>query len=81
MPEKMSKEKVDVLKALGAEIVRTPTEAAFDVSEFLVVQFISFVVLFSCHSLSSPHPQNPPTIITHHPGPGLAHFRRSSLKG
>ena len=30
MPEKMSKEKVNVLKALGAEIVRTPTEAAFD---------------------------------------------------
>jgi cystathionine beta-synthase len=30
MPEKMSKEKVDVLKALGAEIVRTPTEAAYD---------------------------------------------------
>jgi cystathionine beta-synthase len=26
----MSKEKVDVLRALGAEIVRTPTEAAFD---------------------------------------------------
>lgn len=26
----MSKEKVDVLKALGAEIIRTPTEAAFD---------------------------------------------------
>jgi len=33
MPEKMSKEKVDVLKALGAEIVRTPTEAAFDSPE------------------------------------------------
>lgn len=43
MPEKMSQEKVllfvrlrssyakvDVLRALGAEIVRTPTEAAFD---------------------------------------------------
>ena len=30
MPEKMSKEKVDVLRALGAEIIRTPTEAAFD---------------------------------------------------
>ena len=30
MPEKMSQEKVDVLKALGAEIIRTPTEAAFD---------------------------------------------------
>ena len=29
----MSKEKVDVLKALGAEIVRTPTEAAFDAPE------------------------------------------------
>lgn len=30
LPEKMSNEKVDVLKALGAEIHRTPTEAAFD---------------------------------------------------
>ena len=30
LPEKMSKEKVDVLKALDAEIVRTPTEAAWD---------------------------------------------------
>jgi cystathionine beta-synthase len=28
LPEKMSKEKVDILKALGAEIIRTPTEAA-----------------------------------------------------
>ena len=30
MPEKMSKEKEVVLKALGAEIVRTPTAAAWD---------------------------------------------------
>lgn len=30
LPEKMSQEKIDVLKALGAEIVRTPTEYAFD---------------------------------------------------
>jgi cystathionine beta-synthase len=30
MPEKMSMEKVDVLRALGAEIVRTPTSASFD---------------------------------------------------
>ena len=30
MPEKMSKEKVNVLKALGAEIIRTPTEASWD---------------------------------------------------
>ncbi|XP_052804338.1 cystathionine beta-synthase-like isoform X2 [Mya arenaria] len=33
MPEKMSMEKVDVLRALGAEIVRTPTSAAFDSKE------------------------------------------------
>ena len=33
MPEKMSKEKEVVLKALGAEIVRTPTEAAWDSDE------------------------------------------------
>lgn len=30
LPEKMSQEKSDVLKALGATIIRTPTEAAFD---------------------------------------------------
>lgn len=33
MPEKMSNEKVDILRALGAEIVRTPTEARFDSPE------------------------------------------------
>lgn len=33
LPEKMSQEKVDVLKALGAQIIRTPTEAAFDSPE------------------------------------------------
>ena len=33
MPEKMSKEKEVVLKALGAEIVRTPTEASWDAPE------------------------------------------------
>ena len=33
LPEKMSAEKVNVLKALGAEIIRTPTEAAFDSPE------------------------------------------------
>ena len=30
MPEKMSNEKVNVLRALGAEIIRTPTSARFD---------------------------------------------------
>jgi len=36
MPEKMSMEKEVVLKALGAEIVRTPTEAAHDDPESLL---------------------------------------------
>lgn len=36
MPEKMSNEKVDTLKALGAEVIRTPTEAAFDSPEGLI---------------------------------------------
>jgi cystathionine beta-synthase len=30
LPEKMSTEKMNMLKALGAEIIRTPTEAAWD---------------------------------------------------
>ena len=30
MPEKMSNEKVSVLRALGAEIIRTPTSAAYN---------------------------------------------------
>jgi len=33
MPEKMSNEKVDVLRGLGAEIVRTPTAASWDSPE------------------------------------------------
>nr|XP_039249180.1 cystathionine beta-synthase-like protein isoform X1 [Styela clava] len=33
MPEKMSAEKVNVLRALGAEIVRTPTSASFEMPE------------------------------------------------
>ncbi len=30
LPEKMSNEKADVLKGLGAKVIRTPTEAAHD---------------------------------------------------
>lgn len=33
LPEKMSNEKVDVLKGLGAKIIRTPTEAASESPE------------------------------------------------
>lgn len=36
MPEKMSNEKVVVLKALGAEIIRTPTHAGFEDPEGLI---------------------------------------------
>ncbi|XP_067640975.1 cystathionine beta-synthase-like [Eurosta solidaginis] len=36
MPEKMSNEKVSALKALGAKIIRTPTEAAYDNPEGLI---------------------------------------------
>ncbi|KAJ2159544.1 cystathionine beta-synthase [Coemansia sp. RSA 552] len=33
MPEKMSQEKVNILRALGAQTIRTPTEAAWDSPE------------------------------------------------
>lgn len=36
MPEKMSNEKADTLTALGAKVVRTPTEAAFDSPDGLI---------------------------------------------
>lgn len=36
MPEKMSQEKRDVLKALGAEIIRTPTHYAWDHKDSLI---------------------------------------------
>lgn len=40
MPEKMSNEKVSVLRALGAEIVRTPSSAAYNTpGEYLVHVF------------------------------------------
>ena len=40
MPEKMSHEKQVTLEALGAEIIRTPTEAAFDDPESHISQAI-----------------------------------------
>lgn len=36
MPEKMSNEKVNALNVLGAKVIRTPTEAAFDSPEGLI---------------------------------------------
>lgn len=37
MPEKMSDEKVSTLRLLGAKIIRTPTEAAHDDPEGLIL--------------------------------------------
>lgn len=36
LPEKMSNEKVNTLKALGAKVIRTPTEAAFNSPDSLI---------------------------------------------
>jgi len=33
LPEKMSNEKVDILRGLGAKVIRTPTEAASESPE------------------------------------------------
>lgn len=41
MPEKMSMEKVNILRALGAEIVRTPTAASFDSPGLFVYNQVS----------------------------------------
>ncbi|KAI1301610.1 Cystathionine beta-synthase [Halotydeus destructor] len=50
MPQKMSKEKADVIRALGAEVVRTPTSAAFTDpnSNFAVAQKLSRQIPNSC---------------------------------
>ncbi len=46
LPEKMSNEKVDTLRALGAEIVRTPTSATYDSPEshISVAQRLNFQI-------------------------------------
>ncbi len=65
LPEKMSNEKVDLLRGLGAEIVRTPTSATFDSPE----SHIS-VAQRLCHEI-------PNAIILdqyRNPGNPLAHY-------
>ena len=55
----MSQEKVDVLKALGAEIIRTPTEAAWDSPEshIGVAKRLNKVagLVVACRTYISPH--------------------------
>ena len=45
LPEKMSQEKVDVLKALGAEIFRTPTDAAWDSPGRKMILWVLFCIV------------------------------------
>ena len=69
MPEKMSQEKQVVLEALGAEIIRTPTEAAFDSPEshIGVAKRLKDVILNS-HILDQyANPSNP---LAHEEGTG-----------
>ena len=61
MPEKMSHEKQVTLEALGAEIIRTPTEAAFDdpTSHISVAQDLEGI-LDNAHILDQyANPDNP----------------------
>ena len=69
MPEKMSREKQVVLEALGAEIIRTPTEAAWDAPEShigVAKQLLGF--LPNSHILDQySNPDNP---LAHYHGTG-----------
>ena len=69
MPEKMSREKQVVLEALGAEIIRTPTEAAFDDPESHISVAIQLQkILPNSHILDQySNPDNP---LAHYHGTG-----------
>jgi cystathionine beta-synthase len=69
MPEKMSREKQVVLEALGAEIIRTPTEAAWDSPESHIgVARRLKEVIASSHILDQySNPSNP---LAHEEGTG-----------
>ncbi len=66
MPEKMSNEKVSTLRALGAEIVRTPTSASWDSPEshISVAQRLLTEVFFGCLADCF---TRPPPFPLHHP--------------
>lgn len=70
MPEKMSREKQVVLEALGAEIIRTPTEAAWDAPEsHISVAKRLREVIPNAHILDQySNPSNP---LAHEEGTGL----------
>ncbi|RWS30019.1 cystathionine beta-synthase-like protein, partial [Leptotrombidium deliense] len=65
MPEKMSQEKANVLRALGAEIIRTPTSASYDAPE-------SHIRV--AHKLSQTIPKSIILDQYRNPGNPLAHY-------
>jgi cystathionine beta-synthase len=69
MPEKMSDEKVNTLRALGAEIIRTPTDAAFDSPEGLIAvsQHIQKTIP---NSIILDQYRNPGNPLAHYDGTG-----------
>lgn len=78
MPEKNSLEKENVLRALGAEIVRTPTGAAFDAPDghIAVAQRIHQQIPDSIVLQQYRNPANP---LAHYDGTGEEILR--ALKG
>ena len=70
MPEKMSREKQVVLEALGAEIIRTPTEAAWDSPESHIGVALQPARAASCRtrtsSTSTPTRDNPTGALRGH---------------
>jgi cystathionine beta-synthase len=75
MPEKMSQEKQVVLEALGAEIIRTPTEAAWDSPESHIgVAGQLSKVIPNSHILDQyKNPSNP---LAHEEGTGMEIIRQ-----
>jgi cystathionine beta-synthase len=69
LPQKMSAEKCNILKALGAEIIRTPTEAAWDSPESHIgVARRLQAELPNAHILDQY--TNPSNILAHYEGTG-----------
>ncbi|HVS19291.1 MAG TPA: cystathionine beta-synthase [Planctomycetota bacterium] len=79
MPEKMSREKQVVLEALGAEIIRTPTEAAWDAPESHIgVAKQLQAILPNAHILDQySNPDNP---LAHYHGTGAEILEQAEHK-
>ncbi|KZC13973.1 Cystathionine beta-synthase [Dufourea novaeangliae] len=71
MPEKMSNEKVYTLRALGAKIVRTPTEASFDSPE---------AHINVAHKLQKEIPNSVVLDQYTNPGNPLAHYDQTAVE-